>query len=336
MTRALVALFLFIWPAFSAVNGTVTNRTTGKPQPGATVTLYKLGENGLESIESVKSDAQGKFQISSDLQGPRLIQTAYDGVTYNHMLRPGAPTTDVILDVYNSSKNQGDAKVLTHMVLLEPTAGDLNVSESYIFRNNGKTTYNDPSGGTLKFFLPETARSAVEVNATAPQGMPIRRAPEKTDQPHVYKVDFPIKPGESRIDVNYSLPFQPPGEFESKVLFKGGSTRLVVPPGVALKGYNVESLGQEPRTQATIYNVKGASFKVQIEGAGTLRRAEAEADENGGPSIEEIKPKIYTHLTWILVLALSILTLGFILLYRAPKPAEAPITPKAKNERRRR
>ena len=49
--------------ASAAVDGTVTNRTTGKPQPGATVTLYKLGQNGLESIESVKSDAAGKFRI---------------------------------------------------------------------------------------------------------------------------------------------------------------------------------------------------------------------------------------------------------------------------------
>ena len=33
------ALFLF------AVNGTVVNQTTGQPQPGATVTLYKIGVN---------------------------------------------------------------------------------------------------------------------------------------------------------------------------------------------------------------------------------------------------------------------------------------------------
>ena len=49
--------------ASGAIDGTVTNRTTGKPQPGATVTLYKLSQAGLESIESVKSDAAGKFRI---------------------------------------------------------------------------------------------------------------------------------------------------------------------------------------------------------------------------------------------------------------------------------
>src|SRR5437879_13768038 len=85
-------LLLIASIAFAAVDGTVTNRTTGKPQAGATVTLYKLGQNGLESVQSVKSDAEGKFRIDQDLKGPRLLQSAYDGATYNHMLPPNAPS----------------------------------------------------------------------------------------------------------------------------------------------------------------------------------------------------------------------------------------------------
>src|SRR5438105_7143376 len=108
--RALVFQLLALSIAAAAVDGTVTNRTTGKPQPGATVTLYKLGQNGLESVESVKSDAAGKFRIDQDLKGPRLLQSAYDGVTYNHMLPPGAPESGVALDVFQSSKQPGEAK----------------------------------------------------------------------------------------------------------------------------------------------------------------------------------------------------------------------------------
>ena len=133
--------------ASAAIDGTVTNRTTGKPQPGATVTLYKLSENGLESVESVKSDGQGKFRIDQNLQGPRLLQSAYDGVTYNHMLPPGAPTTGVALDVYNSSKQPGSAKVMQHMVLFEPNGNELAVSESFIWANTGKTTFVLRAGG---------------------------------------------------------------------------------------------------------------------------------------------------------------------------------------------
>ena len=55
------ALFLLAASAFGAVDGTVTNKTVGKPQAGATVTLFKLGGAGMEAVESVKSDASGKY-----------------------------------------------------------------------------------------------------------------------------------------------------------------------------------------------------------------------------------------------------------------------------------
>jgi len=336
---------LFASRAFAAIDGTVLNRTTGKLQPGATVTLYKLGQQtGLESIESVKSDAQGRFHISQEIQGPRLIQAAYDGVTYNHMLPPGSPESGVEVEVYNASKQPGNAKVAQHMVLVEPARGQLVVSETYMFRNDGRTTYNDVDGGTLKFYLPPAAKGAVQVNATAPQGMPIRQAADKTSTPDVYKVAFPIKPGDTRIDLNYTLPFTQPGTFEGKILYKGGPTRLVAPNVVTVKGDGLQALGQEPQTKATIYDVKASNFKVEISGAGSLRSGDETSDDSDGPTFEQIPPKVHGNMKWILVLAFSILGLGFILLYRARMPEKAPAaspakaqsSPKEKNERRRR
>lgn len=245
--RSLVVACLTLLPAFGGIDGVVTNKTTGKPAV-ATVTLYKLGEAGMESIETVKSDAGGKFSISSDVKGPRLIQTAFEGVTYNHMLPPGTPSTGIALEVYNASKQPGAAKVIRHGVLLEPSEKEMLVREIYFWENTGTTAYNDPDGGTLKFFAPPDVIGKIEVNATAPQGMPIRRPADKTAQANVYKVDFPIKPGQSRIELTYTLPYTSPGKFTGKDLFKGGPTQVVVPSTVTLKG-DVELLGKEPDTQ---------------------------------------------------------------------------------------
>ena len=343
---ASVVALVFVLPAF-AIDGTVLNQTTGKPQAGATVTLYKLGKDGMESVESVKSDAQGKFQINQDMPGPRLLQTAFDGVTYNHMLPPGSASTGLSLDVYNSFKQPGDARVAQHMVLFEPSAAQMMVSESFIYQNSGKATYNDPDGGTLKFYLPPSAKGVVQVNCTAPQGMPIQRAAEKTARADIYKVDFPIKPGETRIDLTYMVPFTEGGSFDGKILFKGGPTRLVAPNGVTLKGDQIQSLGAEPRTQANIYDVKGSIYSVQVQGSGTLRSSAAPDNsdsQDNGPSIEQIMPKAWDNMKWILGLALGILGLGFVLLYRAepagavstPGSANASVAVKGKNERRRR
>ena len=303
--------------ASAAVDGTVTNGTTGKPQPGATVTLYKLSQqSGLESVESVKADAAGKFRIDQNLKGPRLLQSAYDGVTYNHMLPPGAPETGVALEVYNSTKQPGGAKVMQHMLILEPGGSELAVSEGFIWLNTGKTTFQDLDAGTLRFYAPPRAKG-IQVNATAPQGMPIRTAPAATGQPDVYKIVFPIKPGETNIQLNYTLPFTSPGTFEGKVFYKGGPTSVIVPQGVSLKGEGLESRGQEPRTKASIYQTTQTAFKVEIEGAGELKRGEPAESEQSGPQIQFVLPKLYDKLYWVLALSFSILLLGFVLLYRA-------------------
>src|ERR1019366_2745311 len=117
--QSLIPLCLLLsTPVFAAVTGTVTNQTTGKPQAGATVALYKLATaTGLELIDQAKSDAQGNFTINQTPLGPHLIRTAFDGVTYNHMLPPGQPTTGITIEVFNASKQPGGATVAKHMIL---------------------------------------------------------------------------------------------------------------------------------------------------------------------------------------------------------------------------
>ena len=334
MTRYGPLFLLLCLPVFAAVDGTVINRTTSKPQAGATVTLYKLGQAGMESIESVKSDASGKFTINQTPRGPHLIQTAYDGVTYNHMLPPGRPSSGLTLDVYAASRKQGAARVDKHFVLFEPKGSELAVSENFLFLNDGKTTYNDSDNGTLRIYVPPGGTKTLVVQATAPQGMPIRRAAEKTKQPDVYYIDFPIKPGQSTIQANYTLPFSTPGRFEGRVLHKGGLTSLIAPDGVTLKGDGIEEKGQEPRSKARVYQVRGDSYKIDIEGSGVLKSPEGPESGSEGPSVSQIMPGLYTKVPvnalkvsafyWVIALAAGILAAGFALLWRAQPTGSPP------------
>src|SRR4051794_28622403 len=180
-----LALILFAVSAQAAVTGVVINASTGQPQPGATVALNKLAtQTGLELIDQVKSDAQGNFNINQTPQGPHLIRTAFDGVTYNHMLPPGTPSTGIAIEVYNASKQPGNAKVAKHMILLEPSGGQMQVSEPYLFPTDGRPAGNDPVGGTLKFFLPKGA-GRPDVKPPAPGGMPLASQLNKPAKPDV-------------------------------------------------------------------------------------------------------------------------------------------------------
>jgi hypothetical protein len=302
-----LALWLSLATAFAAVDGTVQNRTTGRPQAGAMVLLFKFGQAGPEMLASTKSDAEGRFSFAQAVEGePHLIEVAHEGVTYNLMLPPGTPAANLEVEVFDSSKRPGHARLAQHMVLLEPAGQQLNVSETFLFNNDGNLTYHDPAHGTLRFLVPEAAKDSLKVMAQAPEGMPVERAAEPAGQPGVYKLNFAIKPGETRIDVAYAMPFTIPGSFAGRLFARGVPTRLVVPSGVALSGEGLKALGQEPSSRAGIYEVNEAEYQVNIEDAG----------DEGGPSIKQILPRVYDRLGAILTPAFVILALGFILLYR--------------------
>jgi len=351
------ALFLLSFlPLYAAVDGTVINQTTGKPAKDATVTLYKLGQAGPEALQSVHTDAAGKFSIAQDATGgPHNLQATYDGVTYAHVLRPGMPTTGVTLEVYDASKQPGHAKVGQHFLILQPSTGQMLVSEVFTYKNDGKTAYNDNTNGTLKFYLPPAAKGVVKVQAKGPNGMPLDQLATKTAKPDIYKVDFPIKPGETQFELSYMVPYTSPGRFGSKDVAGSPETMLVAPSGVELKGDGVEFSRKEPRTQAAVYVVSKPNFEVEITGemAASEQQQQGDGGGNSGPAIEQVMPKLFSQVDgsasffqkvlavkWILLLALSILTLGFILLYRQQPPAEAGaaagMASKEKNERRRR
>jgi hypothetical protein len=302
----------------AAVDGTVMNATTGKPQASVIVTLVQPGSLGMQTLGSVKSDAEGKFKIDKEIPpGMALLQAVYQGATYNLRLAPGAPQNGVQLKIYDSTAKAGVAKISQHMILIEPSATSLDISETFLIENESTTTFQDPAKGSVQFYLPDSAGGNVKVTINAPGGMPIPRTAEKTNEKGVYKIAYPVKPGESRFDVSYSLP--PTETFTSKIMHADGVTRLVTPSSVTLSGDGVESLGQEPNTKAHIYNAGGAAYSVKITGMGSLRNQEAAApDEDTGESnqIEEKAARVYTKMYWVLGLAFAILGLGGTLLYR--------------------
>ena len=309
-------------PAFAAVDGTVINATTGKPAAGTIVSLVQPGQGGMQTLASVKTDAQGNFSFDKQPQGPMLVQALFAGVNYNKVLMPGAPSSGLEVDVFDSSNKAGIAKVSQHFIVLQPGANEMTVSEGVLYQGDAKLTYNDPTNGTFHFYLPPEANGQVSVTINAPGGMPIQRPAEKTNQPNVYKVSYPIKPGETRFDVTYTVPKASPQILSGKIMHTEGSSALVIPTGVTVKGDDIELAGQEPKTQAAIYRIKGASYKVEVEGAGSLQQPQAASqdEDNGAPGIQEVKPRIYDRLYWILGMSFAILALGSFVLYRNSIP----------------
>ena len=326
----LLALAVMSTPAWAAISGMVLNGTTGQPQANTPIILMTMGASGPESTGDGRSDAQGKFSLNAapSAGGPTLVRVTVDGVTYTKLIPPGTPTEGLTLEVYNSSKERGSAKVSKHLIFFDPTPQGLTINEAYLFSNDGKTAWNDPANGTLQFYLPPGAEGKVRIDATAPGGMPLQESAVKTNKPDIYKVNFPVRPGETRFDLSYKAPYKTGESFAGKVATADDNTYLIVPKGVTLTGDNLNDMGAEPRTQAHLYGLKDVSYKISLSGAAEPApdTANANADsgnQDGSPPIQEVMPRLYSRVWPILGLALGILALGFVLLYRTPSGSNA-------------
>ena len=216
MFRISLAVLLAI-PALAGVDGVVINATTGQPQPNAIISLVQPGQGGMQNLGSTKTDAEGKFRFDKELQGPTLLQALHAGVLYNKMMIPGTPTSGLQVQVFDST-NKPVAKVSQHFIVLQPGASEMAVSEGILYQGDPNLTYNDATNGTFRFYLPPEAKGQVNVTINAPGGMPIQRPAEKTKEANVYKVDYPIKPGETRFDLNYVVPVTNPLVFSGRIL----------------------------------------------------------------------------------------------------------------------
>jgi hypothetical protein len=336
-----IALLLSLPAVLAAADGVVTNQTTGKPQANAAVSLLQMTQQGPQPIENTHTGADGRFALTKPIppggMGPLLVQVTYQGVQYNKVIPPGQPTTGLDIPIYDATRTPGPARVDQHMIVLEPANdGQLHVNEAWIFRNEGKTTWNDSENGTLRFELPEASGGKVNVSLLAPGGMPIQRPAQPAGKPNQFKVDFPIRPGESQVQMEWAMPFSNPGTYATHILTKGGVTRLVAPPGISIKGEGVDQLGQEPRTQAMIFGVKTDDIKVEISGTGAFQRDNQGGDQqqnDGSGSLSENLPKIYGLLLgnssmgqsvlavkWLLLSIFGMLGIAFAILYRRGNP----------------
>jgi hypothetical protein len=313
-----LALFLTAALPALAVDGTVINKTTGKPAAGVTVRLTALGQEGMKPIGRTETGPDGSFRFDNAGEGMFLVQANWQGVQYSQNLPPNAPHSGVEMVVYDVRPKLDAARVAQHIVFLESDGQQLVESEMIIYQNTSQLTWYNPKVGTARFFLPAGVEpNQVKARVTAPGGLPLERELTPSGAKGVYSIDYPVKPGESRFEITYVAP--QPAEFAGRILDTGAPVRLVLPAGMEATGEAIQPLGKEPQTGFLIYDIKQASFQVAVTGSGRLRAAEAQSQEQAeddGPTIETILPPGYERdLYKVLALCLAILALGFVAMY---------------------
>lgn len=190
------------------LTGAVTNATTGKPAAGDEVVLLNLSQ-GMNEAGRTKTDAKGRFSFKiEDSGGPHLVRVDHQGVNYfpaGGPIPPGSTSTEV--QVYDSAKKLEGVSENVHLMRMQAQGGTLQVIELIALKNDSKPPRALISDRTWEIYLPEGAHIDGGV-AQSPGGMPVNTAPVPDDtRKGLYYYVFPIRPGETRFQVAYHLPY---------------------------------------------------------------------------------------------------------------------------------
>jgi hypothetical protein len=266
-------------PAFAADNitGTVTNKTINKPSAGDDVVLIRL-QQGMQESTRTKTDARGHFSLAVPDEGIHLVRVTHDKANYFQPAPPG--TNSVNLDVYNAAAKVKGVTGEADVMRIQSDAGgkSLHVVENFFIKNESTPPLTQFSERPFEFILPEGA--VVEGSAAlAPGGMPVQAAPVPLPEKGHYTFLFPIRPGETRFQVTYRLPYSGSFTFSPTPTLTTDTVAIIMPKSMIFKPDTSAASSFSPVTEETTSqtyaarNVSpGQPLGFTLSGAGQLPR----------------------------------------------------------------
>jgi len=282
----LLTLTLAAYAFAETLTGTVNNGTTGKAAAGDDVVLIKLA-NGMEEAARTKADVKGNFKFTFDDVGPHLIRAIHQGVTYHRMAPPG--TTSVQLDVFDVGKKIEGISVTADVMRFQVENGQLEVVRLFAVNNESKPPKTQMNDHNFEFYLPEGAKVSQGMAKTA-NGNPLNAAPVPQADKGRYAFIFPLRPGETQFQVQYTVPYSGSATIDPKSPYGMQHFVVMVPKTMQFEagpGAHFDSMNDPQQTDAIVQvaaeTKAGQPLSFKISGTGVLAANTApEGSTNGG------------------------------------------------------
>jgi hypothetical protein len=287
-----IALLFSALASAQTLTGTVKNATTGKPAAGDDVVLLKLGE-GMEEAGRTKTDSGGHFSFKlDDGQSPHLIRAIHQEVTYHRMAPPG--TTSVELEVYDAAKKVDGITVVADIMRVQADQGQLVVVREFGVQNSSNPPRTQMSERNLEFNVPGGAQIIPDsATATTQGGNPLKSAPVPEGEKDRYSFIFPLRPGLTRFEVAYQMPYSGSANIDPKSLYPLQHFVVMTPKAMqftsanASAGFKLIDYPQEPdaAVQVASNTNPGQNLSFKVSGEGTLQETQqggAQGSSEGG------------------------------------------------------
>jgi hypothetical protein len=224
-----------------------------------------------------------------------LVRVTHDKANYFRPAPPGTQSVEV--DVFNAAaKVKGVSSEADVMRIQTDESGKaLRVIENFFVKNESNPPLTQFSDRPFEFYLPEGA--VVEGSAAlAPGGMPVQASPVPLGDANHYAFIFPIRPGETRFQISYRLPYGGSLKFAPRVMMPTDTIAVMMPKSMAFKpGPGAPYTPVTEETTAQTYVARGVqpsqALDFMVSGTGQMPRdtgaaagASAGADGSGQAS----------------------------------------------------
>ena len=337
-----------------SITGTVTNRTTNKPAVGDDVVLIRLAQ-GMQETSRTKTDSRGRFTLAVPDPGIHLVRVTHDKAAY---FRPAPPGTESVeIDVFSAAAKvegvTGEADVMR--IQTDETGKALRVVENFFIKNDSNPPRTQFSERSFEFYLP--AGAVIEGSAAlAPGSMPVKASPMPVQgEPNHYAFVFPLRPGETRFQVTYKLPYSGSFKFAPRVGMPTDTIAIMMPKSMtftagASSPYSAVTEETTAQTYVARSVVPSQTLDFTVGGSGQLPRdtdaaatagdstqpaagsAAADTRPGGGlgnPLDPEGKDDPWAKYKWWILGALGlVMAVGAgIMLKGGPQGSSAPVAP---------
>ncbi|MGD0366053.1 MAG: carboxypeptidase regulatory-like domain-containing protein [Acidobacteriaceae bacterium] len=267
----------------ATISGTVTDRTTNKPAAGDTAVLLDL-QQGMQESARTTIDAKGHYSFSvPDNAGMHLVQVEHQKASY---YGPVPPSTSVVnIDVFDVVPKVDGLHLYADVSRMETDPQGLSVTESYFIRNESKPPKTQLSTHSFEFYLPQDA--VLEgATATGPGGMAVSNSPVPMGDPGHYAFIFPLRPGETRFQIGYRIPYTGSATLHARVTLPAENIAVMLPKSMNFDGgKSFQVLGGEasgPGTQTWLATNVPPETPVAFTVSGTGSMPREQQNPQGG------------------------------------------------------
>ena len=252
--------------ASAAITGQVQNGSHGdQPVQGAEVTLVQL-QGTMQPVAHTTTDAAGKFQFSQSTPAgqPMLVRVVYEGVPYFQPLPPGQ--TDATVEVFDASSDASKLQLESIVMVVQPAGKWLAIIEQDEINNQEKRAYYK-KGGLFQFRVPPGVKPD-GARVIGPSGMPVAQDPKATGKPGIYTIDYPVRPGDNKIQISYRLPYDAQkATLTVHPVYPVAHFEVYVPTPMSFEGAAFKLLGEQQGYK--VYDISGGAGPYRFSVSGT-------------------------------------------------------------------